>query len=594
MPNTTNNQGGAKEKYEQEEAERKQRLLDVIAPPALEISTNYIKLADTYVRTIFISSYPRYLTQGWLSPIINMSQVMNISMFVQPLSTEVVLKKLQTQLTNVEAETMGRDKKGLVRDPLLDAAYKNIEELRDKLQSAEERMFHFGVYINLFSKNEEELDTAETLIRSVLESRLVYVKQALYQQKEGFNSGLPLGLDELNVTSSFNTSPLSSAFPFVSFDLTDDRGILYGINRHNASLILFDRFSLENANTVIVGKSGGGKSYAVKLEILRSMMLGTDVIVIDPENEYQYLAEATGGNFFKISLMSGDHINPFDLPAPEPGEDPSQPLRTNIITLMGLIRLMVGEMTPEEEGILNEAINQTYASYDITPATTDFSNKNIPLMGNLQTVLDNMEGGTSLARRLEKYTKGIYSGFLNQPSNITLDGQLVVFNIRDMEKELRPIAMFLIVDYVWSNIKKELKKRLLIIDEAWWLLQYPESASFLFGIAKRARKYYLGVTTISQDISDFASSPYGKAIIANSSLQLLMKQSPTTIDELQKTFGLTDEEKYLLLENSVGEGLFFAGTKHAAIKIIASYAEDQIITSDPEQLLEIKEAKGEV
>lgn len=576
-----------------EEQEKRNQLLNFISPPAFQINADNIKLGDIFVRTLFVFNYPKYLTQNWLSPLINIDQTVDISIFISPVPTENILKKLQNQLTSIESEMMEREKKGLVRDPLLEAAYENIEDLRDKMQTSEEKMFRLGLYIILYGKSEKELQQTENEIRSILESKLVYIKPALYQQKEGFTSGLPLNLDELNITNALNTSPLSSTFPFVSFDLTSDKGILYGINRHNSSLILFDRFSLENANTVILGKSGGGKSYAVKLEILRSMMLGIDVIIIDPENEYQYLAETTGGSFFRVSLASNDHINPFDLPKIESDEKPEQVLRANIIILTGLLKIMLGTMTPEEESILNEAINQTYASHDITPQTIDFSKKTPPLMQDLQMVLENMQGGESLAQRLQKYTTGIYQGFLNKQTNIKLSGRLVVFNIRDMENELRPIAMYMIINYVWNNIKKELKKRILVIDEAWWMLQHPESAAFLFGIVKRARKYYLGVTTITQDIEDFTSSDYGRAIITNSSLQLLMKQSPATIDQLQRIFNLTDEEKYLLLENTIGEGLFFAGSKHVAIKVIASYIEDQIITSDPEQLLQIqKEREG--
>ncbi|MEX2144982.1 MAG: ATP-binding protein [Candidatus Spechtbacterales bacterium] len=573
--------------------QKRQKLLDVIAPPAIEVELDHVKLGNTLVRTLFVFSYPRYLAQNWMSPIINMDQTVDISMFIQPVSTEKILKQLQSRLTGIEAEMMEREEKGMIRDPVLDTAYRNIEDLRDKMQTAEEKMFQFGLYVLIYGKTKEELDKIENEIRSILESRLVYLKQAVYQQGEGLRSGIPVNLDELKVTRSLNTSPLSSTFPFVSFDLTDDKGILYGINRHNSSLILFDRFSLENANTVILGKSGGGKSYAIKLEVLRSLMMGTDVIVIDPENEYQYLAETTGGSFFKVSLTSGDHINPFDLPAPQKDEDPKEVLRANIITLIGLLKIMLGSMTPEEESILNEAINQTYASKDITPATPNFWEITPPLMQDLHTVLSSMEGGESLAQRLEKYTTGVYSGFLNKQTNIQLKSRLVVFNIRDMEDELRPVAMYIIINYIWTNIRKELKRRILVIDEAWWLLQHPESAAFLFGIAKRARKYYLGVTTITQDIEDFMNSDYGRAIITNSSLQILMKQHAATIDKLQQIFNLTDEEKYLLLENNVGEGLFFAGTKHVAIKVVASYVEDQIITSDPEQLLQIQKAKEE-
>lgn len=581
----------AKQKQAYEQA--KQALYDVVAPASLRISANHIQMGDAYARTLFILTYPRYLAQSWLTPIINMGRTVDVSIFINPIPTEEILKKLQSQLVSVEAEMMERDEKGLIRDPMIEAAYQNIEDLRDQLQTSEEKMFRFGLYITLYGKSPEALDRMENEVRSELESRLVYAKQALYQQKEGLLSVFPYNNDTLLVTQPMNTSPLSSTFPFVSFDLTSDRGIMYGVNRHNSSLVLFDRFSLENANTIIIGKSGSGKSYAIKLEVLRSMMLGDDVIVIDPENEYQYLAQATGGNFFKVSLNSGDLINPFDLPEPTADESPSDILRGNIINVIGLLKIMLGYMSPEEESLLNEAINQAYAAQDITPNRTSFEGVTPPTMGDLHNVLSSMRGGESLAQRLEKYTQGVYSGFLNGQSNIRLDGQLVVFNIRDMEDELRPVAMYLIVNHIWKSVRKTLKKRLLIIDEAWWMLQYPESASFLFGIVKRARKYYLGVTTITQDISDFQRSEYGQAIITNSSLQLLMKQSPATIDQLQGVFNLTDEEKFMLLEDNVGEGLFFAGTKHVAIKIIASYIEDQIITTDPEQRMKLQQTKAE-
>lgn len=571
--------------------EKRRRLLDVIAPPGMEVNADHVRLGDTYARTLFIFNYPKFLAENWLSPIVNIDQPVDISMFINPVSTEKVLKKLQNQLTSLTVEMNERQEKGLVRDPMLEAAYNNVEDLRDKLQTAEEKMFQFGLYLILYGKGKEQLDDIENEVRAVLESKLVYAKPALYQQREGFTTGIPYGLDNLKIYTSLNTSPLSSTFPFVSFDLTDDKGVMYGVNRHNSSLVLFDRFSLENANTVVFGKSGGGKSYAVKLEILRSMMFGTDVIVIDPENEYQYLAEAAGGSFFQVSLTSGDHINPFDIPQPGEDEEPEEVLRANIITLIGLLKIMLGTMTVEEEAILNEAINQTYAAHDITPQTPNFWEKTPPLLSDLQTVLESMEGGDLLAQRLSKYTSGVYAGFINKHTNVSLEGQLVVFNIRDMEEELRPIAMFLIINYIWSNIRREVKKRILAIDEAWWMLQHPESAAFLFGISKRARKYFLGLTTITQDIEDFTQNDYGRAIISNSSLQLLMKQSPSTIDQVQRMFNLTEEEKYLLLEDNVGEGLFFAGTKHVALKVVASYVEDQIITSDPEQLQQIKRAK---
>jgi len=569
-------------------------LRDIIAPSALEVTSNYIKIGTKYAKTIFIFTYPKYLASNWFSPIINMGQPMDVSFFIHPYRTEKVMKTLQGQITSITAEMMEREERGLIRDPMLEAAHQNIEDLRDKLQAAEEKMFKFGLYITLYGDNPKKLDQMENELRAILESRMVYIKPALYQQKAGFNSSMPIAYDELLIHNSLNTGPLSSTFPFVSFDLTSDKGILYGINRHNSSLILFDRFSLENANSVIFAKSGSGKSYFMKLEILRSMMLGVDIIVIDPENEYQFLAETVGGSFFKISLTSEHHINPFDLPPIGKNENPGDVLRSNIITLMGLLKVMLGKITPEEESILDSAITETYSSRDITPERKDFSDITPPLFTDLQTVLESMQGGESLAIRLKKYTEGIYSGFLNQHTNVNLENQLAVFNIRDMEEELRPVAMFIILNYIWVAIRKNLKKRILVVDEAWWMMRHENSAEFLFSMAKRARKYYLGLTTITQDITDFVNSPYGKPIITNSSMQLLLRQSPASVDVVQKTFNLTDEEKFLLLESGVGEGLFFAGNKHVAIKIIASYTEDQIITSDPAQLLEIEKAKEEL
>ena len=485
-----------------------------------------------------------------------------------------------------------REEKGLVRDPALDTAYRDLEDLRDKLQQATEKLFNFALYITIYGDSETELNKIETSIKSTLEAKLVYMKPALFQQEEGFQSTLPLNQDKLLIHSYMNSSPISSTFPFVSFDLTSNKGIMYGVNRHNNSLILFDRFSMPNANSVTFAQAGGGKSYSTKLEILRSLMLGTEVLVIDPEREYQSLAEAVGGRHFDISLNSPHHINPFDLPPAREDESPSDILRSNIISLVGLFRIMLGGLTAEEDSTLDRAITETYASRDITP-NSDFSKADFPTLSDLALVLANTEGGGSLAQRLKKYTEGTWAGFLNQPTNLNIQSKLVVFSIRDMEEELRPVAMYIVLHYIWNLVRAELKKRLLVVDEAWVLMKQEDGASFLYGIAKRGRKYFLGLSTITQDVADFMGSPYGKPIVTNSSIQLLLKQSPATIDTLAQTFNLTEEERFLLLESDVGEGIFFAGLKHVAIKIIASYSEDQIITTDPSQLLLIKKAKEE-
>jgi len=518
---------------------------------------------------------------------------MDVSIFIHPVETGLILKQLRKKVTEVQSEIVEREEKGLIRDPALETAYRDLEVLRDRLQTAQERMFRFGLYLTVYGNSEDEMRETETTLRSMLESRLIYIKPALYQQREGFNSTAPYGLDQLQVHTSMNTAPLSLIFPFISFDLSSNEGILYGINRHNNSLILFDRFSLENANSVVFAKAGAGKSYAIKLEILRSLMLGVDVIIIDPENEYQFLSDAVGGSFFNISLASPSHINPFDLPMPREDEKPEDVLRSNIINLVGLTRIMLGGLNPEEDAIMDRALAETYAAKDITPETDPRHwRENIPLMEDLEAVLKTMEGTESLVRRIRKFTKGTYAQFFNQPTNISMENPFIVFGIRNMEDELRPIAMFIIMRYIWNEIKSELKKRILVVDEAWWLMQSEDGASFLFGIAKRARKYWLGVTTITQDVADFMKSSYGQPIITNSSLQLLMKQSPATIDVVQKTFNLTEGEKYLLLEAAVGEGIFFAGQKHVAIKVMASYTEDQIITTSPEEVLKIKKAKA--
>ncbi|MSU56127.1 MAG: DUF87 domain-containing protein [Candidatus Taylorbacteria bacterium] len=568
-------------------------LQDVIAPAALKVSPKSLNVSGTVTRTFFVISYPRYLTEGWFAPIVNLDKVFDISIFIHPVDTAKVLKQFQKKVAEVQSQMSDREKKGLVRDPMLETAYQDLEKLRDDLMQAQEKLFDVGIYLTIYGSTEDELDKIESEMRSILESKLVIIKPALFQQEQGFRSTSPLGNDELFVHSKLNSSPLSSVFPFVSFDLTSNKGILYGINRHNSSLILFDRFSLENYNSITLAKSGSGKSYMTKLEILRSLMFGSDVIVIDPEREYEYLAEATGGKYFNISLNSEHHINPFELAAPREDESAADVLRSNIINLVGLFRILLGGLTAEEDALIDRAISETYALKDITP-DSDFSKIEPPLLSDFELILAGMQGAESLVQRLSKYTHGTWSGFINQPSNVDINANFIVFSLRDMEDELKPAAMYIVMHFIWNSIRKELKKRLMVIDEAWWMMKSDDTASFLLGLAKRGRKYYLGLSTITQDVDDFLKSPYGLPILTNSSMQMLLKQSPTVVDKLQTIFNLTDEEKYLLLESDVGEGLFFVGLKHVAVKIIASYTEDQIITSDPSQLLSIKAAKAEL
>lgn len=566
---------------------------DLIAPASLEVNPSFIVLNGQYISTLFVITYPRYITLGWFAPIINMNIALDIGMYFYPVKASVILKQLKDRVGIIKAQIIEDAEKGAARDPLRETALHDIEQLRDDLTQGIEHFFQFALYITVYSNTEEELKTVMQDIENLFGSKLIYTKRAFYQAEQGFNSTIPMASDELQVTFNMNTSPVASSFPFISSELTSDNGILYGVNRHNNSLILFDRFSLQNANVVVFATSGAGKSYAVKLEVLRSLMFGTDVIIIDPEKEYKHLSDAVGGTYINISLSSESKINPFDLPRPMgEGVKTSDIIRSAVITVKGLVRIMLGSMTHQEDSIMDRALLESYAKNDIT-AESDLSAVVPPIMKDLYDILQGMEGGADLALRLKKFTEGTFSGLFNSLTNVDMNNQLVVFSVRDLEDELRPISIYTIVNYIWNVVRSELKKRILVIDEAWWLMQQEDSAKFIFALVKRCRKYYLGVTTITQDVNDFLASPYGQAIVTNSALQLLLKQSKAAIDNIQKVFMLTQGEKYLLLECGVGEGIFFAGPKHAAIKIVASITEDQLITSDPAQLLELEEAKRE-
>ncbi|MBU1036820.1 ATP-binding protein [Patescibacteria group bacterium] len=586
-----------KEQKEILEAEKVYRegitsIKDIISPASFKVEPRLIELNGQYLTTLFVINYPRYISVGWFSPIINYSSPLDISMFFYQVKTEIILKQLKKKVGALEAQLMADAEKGAPRDPLRETALRDIEKLRDDLTQGTEKFFQFALYVTIYAKTKEELELLVERVESIFGSKLVYSKRALYQAEQGFNSCLPLANDELQISFNMNSSPIATSFPFISSELTSDEGILYGVNRHNNSLIIFDRFTLQNPNMVVFATSGAGKSYAVKLEILRSMMMGTDVMVIDPENEYKYLCDAVGGAYINISLNSESKLNPFDLPRATEEAKPADIIRSAVITLKGLIRLMLGDLTHKEDSIVDRALIETYAKKDIT-ADSDLTKVEPPLMQDFEEVLSGMAGGEDLVERLKKYTQGTFAGLLNSPTNIDVKNQLIVFSVRDLEDELKPLAIYTIVNYIWNIVRSELKRRILVIDEAWWLMQREDSAKFIFALVKRCRKYYLGVTTITQDVNDFLNSPYGQAIVTNSALQLLLKQSPAAINMVQKTFLLTEGEKYLLLEGNVGEGIFFAGTKHVAILVRASYTEDQIITSDPRQLLEIEASKKE-
>lgn len=559
----------------------------IISPAGVQVDSGFLKVGNKFVKTFFIHSYPRFLSTGWFEPLINLPYLFDISIYINPTDTGTTLKKLRKKSAQIESQLMDVEEKGLVRDPMLETALSDVEDLRDMLQQSQEKMFSVGVYFSIYANSLDDLAKLESKINSMMESKLVYIKPALFNQLEGFETVLPLCEDKLDIQTPMNSSPMSSFFPFVSEDLTDltqKNAIMYGINRHNNNLVIFDRFSLENANQVVFAKSGGGKSYSTKLDVIRSLMMGTDVIIIDPENEYQRLSEGFGGSYLNISLTSNEHINPFDIPVIPEGENPTDVLRSHIVTLSGLMKLMLGKLSPAEDAILDRAITETYASREIV-AGEDFAGKPAPLLSDLETVLRNLEGGHDMAERMYKYTQGSFSGLLNQPTNIDVNNRLIVFSIRDLEEELRPIGMYIVLNYIWNLIRAKLKRRVLMIDEAWIMMKNDDSASFMFGLVKRARKYYLGVTTITQDVEDFLRSPYGRPIVTNASIQLLLKQAPATIDIVGKAFNLTEVEKELLVSAEVGTGLFFAGKKHVAIQIIPSYFENQLITTNPAELL---------
>lgn len=568
-------------------------LRDTIAPSSLEINSSYFRLGTKYGRTLYIYGYPREIYTGWLSGLINTDEVLDISMFIYPVESDVVLKNLQKKVTQLNASMNINAEKGRTRDPGLEAALQDAEELRDQLQVGAERFFRFGLYVTLYADSLEEMSFIQNKIETMFGQQLVRSKVASNQQEQGLNSTIAQMTDHLEIRRNMNTGAISTSFPFTSADLSDGKGILYGINMHNNGLVIFDRYSLENANMVVFAKSGAGKSYTVKLEAMRSMMTGTDILIIDPENEYQKLADAVGGSYIHLSLNSDTRINPFDLPRVIDSDDADDALRANLVTLHGLFRLMLGgsqlaangqlmaAITPAEEADLDQALIDTYARAGITsdPLT---HNSEPPTIADLYDTLLHMGGtGPQLAQRLRKYTTGTFAGIFSQQSNIDINNHMVVFNIRDLEDELRPIAMYIVLSHIWNITRTIPQKRMLIVDEAWQLMKYDDSANFLFSLAKRARKYHLGLTTITQDVEDFVGSKMGRAIVANSSMQLLLKQSSSAVDVLADVFKLTEEEKKRLSNFPVGQGLFFAGQNHVHMQIVASQTEEQLITTNP-------------
>ncbi len=568
-------------------------LRDLIAPSSLEIFSNYFRLGTKFGRTLYVYGYPRQVHTGWLSPLINIDEILDISMFIYPVDTQTILKNLTKKVTQLEASLAINSEKGKTRDPALEAAIIDAEQLRDQLQIGAERFFRFGLYVTLYADSLEELRYVQNKVETLFGQQLVFSKVASSQQEQGLQCTAPQLMDQLKIRHNLNTGALSTTFPFTSADLSQEDGILYGINMHNSGLVIFDRFSLENANMVVFAKSGAGKSFTVKLEALRSMMVGIDVIIIDPENEYRKLCDAVGGSYVRLSLNSATRINPFDLPKVVDTKEANDALRSNLVTLHGLFRLMLSSsapvtsgdgasgfgLTPQEEADLDQALIDTYSRAGITsdPLTHQATP---PTIANLYDTLLHMGGtGPQLAQRLRKYTTGTFAGIFSQQSNVEINNSMVVFNIRDLEDELRPVAMYIVLSHIWNITRSDQRKRMLIVDEAWQLMKYPDSANFIFSLAKRARKYKLGLTTITQDVEDFMGSKMGRAIVNNASMQLLLKQSTSTVDVVSEVFKLTDEEKKRLSNFPVGQGLFFAGQNHVHIQIHASPTEEGLITT---------------
>lgn len=575
-------------------------LRDIIAPSSLEIQSSYFRLGTKYARTLYVYGYPRQIFTGWLSPIINIDEVIDVSMFVYPVESQVVLNNLRKKVGQLEASININSERGKVRDPGLQAAIQDAEELRDQLQVGSERFFRFGLYITVYGDSLEELQFVQHKIETILGQQLVFSKVASSQMEQGMNSTIPQMTDQLQIRHNMNTGALSTSFPFTSADLTQEKGVLYGINMHNNGLVIFDRFSLENANMVVFAKSGAGKSFAVKLEALRSLMMGTEVIIVDPENEYQRLCDAVGGSYVNLSLNSSTRINPFDLPRVVESEEAEDALRANLINLHGLLRLMMGgaqmissgvtlpALSPVEEADLDQALIDTYARAGITSDPLTHTGQP-PTINDLYETLLHMGGsGPQLAQRLRKYTTGTFAGIFSQQSNVDINNKMVVFSIRDLEDELRPVAMYIVLGYIWNKTRADRRKRMLIVDEAWQLMKYEDSANFLFSLAKRARKYFLGMTTITQDVEDFMTSKMGRAIVANASMQILLKQSTSAVDVLADVFKLTEEEKKRLAQFPVGQGLFFAGPNHVHMQIIASPTETSLITTNPQQMQQLQ------
>ncbi len=556
---------------------------DIIAPEAIEVDFTYQKINSSYSRTLFVAGYPRSVPANWLSPLINFPTQTNISMFIFPMDSSEILDNLKRKITEMEAEIQSDIRSGKISNINTEIKLNDARVIREQLAAGAERFYQFGLYVTVKADSVKELDRITKAIQSTLGALLIVSKKATLQMDEGFKTTLPMGVDHLQVTRNMDTTSLATTFPFTSSELTMDTGILYGINEHNESLVIFDRFRMESYNMLILAKSGAGKSYTVKLEILRQLMFDTEIIVLDPEQEYEDLCTMVGGEYINFTFGSEAKINPFDLS--QVYEEGQNELGQKILSLHGLLKVMLGEMTAEQDALLDRALIATYKAKGITPDPATQKNTP-PLMEDLYKTIIGMENeeADDVAARLEKFITGSFRGIFDQASNVDIKNEFTVFSVKEMEDELRPIAMYVILDFIWTRVKKDFKKRLLIIDEAWYFMQHPDSGRFIYSMAKRARKYYLGITTITQDVEDFLHNDFGKAIVSNASIKFLMKQSSASVPALAETFYLSEGERQLLVSADVGEGVFFAGQNHVALRVVASPEEHEVITTDPREV----------
>ncbi len=565
---------------------QKMNVLDVISPQSVEIDFDYIKINDVYFRTIFVGGYPRFVTPGWLEPVVNLDTSLDISFYVYPVDGKSVLDDLRRKIAEMEAEITTDIERGKLVDPVTQAKLEDAQAMQEQLVKGIERFYEFAFYITIPANSVEELNQITKQVESQLGSLMIVSKHAMLDMSEGFLATAPFGIDRLNITRNMDTTSVATTFPLTSTELSSDRGVLYGINSQNESFIIFDRFSLQNANMTIFATSGAGKSYFVKLEALRSLMVGTETIVIDPESEYKTIAEAVGGEYISFSYNSDAKINPFDLS--QIREEGENQLGLKILSLHSLMKVIMGAISPTQEALLDRALIMTYKAKGIT-MDPETQGREPPLMEDLYKTLIGMEvpDALDLAARIEKFVKGSFVGIFDKQTNINIVNPFTVFSVKDLQDALRPIAMFIILDYIWTRVKKDLKKRILIVDEAWHMMRYPDTAQFLWSVVKRSRKYYLGLTTITQDVEDFLGQDIGKAIVTNSAMQVLLKQSPAAIDKIGEVFYLSQGEKRLLLSANVGEGIFFAGPHHAPIRIVASETENKLITTKPQEVIKV-------